>query len=153
MRRSDREIKNFNDIVDVLSRCDTIRLGINRNDYPYVIPLSFGFEVENGKVNIYFHGAKEGLKHELLVNNNRVCVEADICHRFVDTGHNVTAEYESVIGFGKAVKVFDYEAANGLDLLLKHCGFENYQYNKSVKDLITVYKITLNGITGKRRTV
>jgi nitroimidazol reductase NimA-like FMN-containing flavoprotein (pyridoxamine 5'-phosphate oxidase superfamily) len=33
MRRSDREIKNEQDIFDVLNRCDVIRLGINTPNY------------------------------------------------------------------------------------------------------------------------
>lgn len=43
MRRSDREITDFNEIVDVLRRADTIRLGLHDDPYPYVVPLSFGF--------------------------------------------------------------------------------------------------------------
>ncbi len=66
MRRSDRKITDFDEIVSVLRRCDTVRLGINGGDYPYVVPLSFGMEVLGGKVHIYVHGAKEGHKHDLI---------------------------------------------------------------------------------------
>lgn len=44
MRRADREITDFDEILDVLRRADTIRLGMNGDPYPYVVPLSYGFE-------------------------------------------------------------------------------------------------------------
>jgi len=153
MRKSEREIKVFNEVIDVLHRCDTVHLGIFGEEYPYVVPLSFGYEVAKGKIILYVHGAQEGLKHDLIAINNKVCAEADICHRFADTGRGVTTVYESVIGFGTAEKIFGEEAAKGLDLLLSHCGFAGYQYDKEVLNILTVYKITLDSVTGKRRAV
>ncbi len=154
MRRSDREIKEFAKIVDVLDRCDTIRLGLWGDEFPYVVPLSFGYEVAQGKIVVYIHGAKEGLKHDLIAKNNKICVEADLCHRFTEIeNHDVTTEYESVIGFGTAEKADEAETLKGLDLILAHCGFPNYPYNKAATAVLTVYKITLDHVTGKRRTV
>jgi len=153
MRKSEREITDFNDIVDVLRRCDTVRIGIFGEEYPYVVPLSFGYEAADEKIILYVHGAQEGLKHDLIAFNNKICAEADICHQFADIGRSVTTEYESVIGFGTAEKVFGDEAAKGIDLLLSHCGFDGYQYDKGALNILTVYKITLDSVTGKRRTV
>jgi len=153
MRRSEREIKEFAGIVDVLDRCDTIHLGIHDEVYPYVVPLSFGYEVVDGKIVIYFHGAREGFKHELLAKNHKVCVEADLCHGFMDTGHSVTCEYESIIGFGTAEVVSGEEAVKGVDLLLRHCTFPGYEYDKKVMAVMYVYRITLDSVTGKRKQV
>ena len=153
MRKSKREIKSFDEIVDVLNRCDTIRLGLSDIEYPYVVPLSFGFETENGKIVIYVHGAQDGKKHDLISRNNKVCVEADICHRFAETKKSVTTVYESVIGYGTAEKVYGNEMMKGLRLLLAHCGYEGFPFDQSVTNILTVYKITLDTVTGKRRTV
>ena len=153
MRKSKREIKSFDEIVDVLNRCDTIRVGLSGREYPYVVPLSFGFETENGKIIIYIHGAQEGKKHDLIARNNKVCVEADICHGFAKTEHSVTTVYESVIGYGTTEKVYGDEMIKGLCLLLAHCGYEGFPFDQSVTNILTVYKITLDSITGKRRTV
>ena len=40
MRKAGREIKNFDEIVDVISRCDTIRLGISDKDAPYIVRIT-----------------------------------------------------------------------------------------------------------------
>lgn len=153
MRKREREIQSFEEITDVLNRCDTIRLGLFGREYPYVVPLSFGYETVNGKIFIYIHGAQEGEKHSLISQNNKVCVEADICHGFAEAERSVTTVYESMIGFGTAEKVSGTESVKGLRLLLAHCGYEGFPFDQSVTNSFTVYKITLNSVTGKRRTV
>lgn len=153
MRRHDREIRDFSDIVDVLSRCDTLHLAMNGKDFPYVVPLSFGYEISDGDVILYIHGAAEGLKHDLLARDNRVSAEASICHRFAETEHSITCEYESVIGFGRAERVGDTEALWGLRLILRHCGYPDLPLAPDAAKGVTVYRIRLESITGKRRTV
>lgn len=153
MRRADREIKSWEEIVDVLRRADTIRLGINGDPFPYVVPLSFGFEDCGGQIIIYIHGASEGLKHTLLDKNNHVCVETDIFHRYAETATGLTTEYESVIGFGTAAAVYDDEAVKGLDLICSHCGYHGYIYDKAALAYMRIYKIALSSVTGKRRFV
>ncbi|GHU55238.1 MFS transporter [Clostridia bacterium] len=153
MRRSDRQLTDFDEIVDVLRRADTIRLGLHDDPYPYVVPLSFGFEVADGKIELYFHGAKEGFKHELIAKNSNVCVETDIFHGYAEVPKSVTTEYESIIGFGVCVRVEGDEAARGLNLLLTHCGFDGFAYDRAVLNVTAVYKVTLESVTGKRRFV
>jgi nitroimidazol reductase NimA-like FMN-containing flavoprotein (pyridoxamine 5'-phosphate oxidase superfamily) len=35
MRRSDREVRDFSEIADILRRADIIRLGLHNEPYPY----------------------------------------------------------------------------------------------------------------------
>ncbi len=150
MRRSDREVTEFGAIVDILNRAETIRLGLHDEPYPYVVPLSFGFEVDGEAITIYFHGAKEGLKHELIAKDPNACIEADVFHRYTEVPGSVTTEYESVIGFGRCELVAGAEAAKGLDTLLAHCGFGGFAYDHKVLDVTSVYKIKLESVTGKK---
>ena len=85
MRRSDREVTSFDEIVDILRQANTMRLGLHDAPCPYVVPLSFGFEAAGGRITLYFHGAMEGLKHELIARDPHVCVEADIFHGYAET--------------------------------------------------------------------
>jgi len=153
MRRTDREVTCKEEIYDILKRAGTIRLGIHHSPFPYVVPLSFGLENIDGQVVLYIHGAKEGLKHTLLDKNNHVCVEADILHRYEDVGTGLTAEFESVIGFGTTSLVSGEEAIKGLDLICAHCGYDGYEYDHAALAHMRIYKIVLTSITGKRRTV
>lgn len=154
MRKFQREIKDFDEIIKLLDKCQTLRLGLFDKEYPYVVPLSFGYEVIDGKLFIYFHCAKEGKKIDLLSANEKVCVEADTLNGYKKTEHDVTADYESVIAYGSAHEVFDGEAIHGLELLLAHCGIAGYSTEKCVlNEMVAVYKICVDEITAKKRFI
>ncbi|MCE5189807.1 MAG: pyridoxamine 5'-phosphate oxidase family protein [Eubacteriales bacterium] len=152
MRRTDREIGDLSEIAGVLRRCDTIRLGIADAKAPYVVPVSFGYELQGGRIAVYFHGALAGRKAELLQERPLVCVEADLCHGFVENGHGgLTCDFESVIGYGTAELLEGEEKRHGLELLLEHCGVPHYQCTPEVTAVTAVYRIVLDTVTGKRR--
>ena len=150
MRRSEREIVGINNIADVLRRADTIRLALHDEPYPYVVPLSFGLEVVNEKIALYFHGARDGLKHELIAKNPHVCVESDIFYAYMESINGLTTEYESVVGFGSCEVIAGAQAAYAMEQILAHCGYEGYIYDPSALDTAAVYKITLDSVRGKR---
>ncbi|MDE6232030.1 MAG: pyridoxamine 5'-phosphate oxidase family protein [Lachnospiraceae bacterium] len=153
MRRNDREIKEFENIVSVMEKCDVCRLAFNTEDYPYILPLNFGMEIEDGKVTLYFHGANEGRKYELMAKDNRVCFEMDCSHRLVtdEESGSCTMEYESVIGQGLVEIVPDEEKYNALCILMKHYHKEEFPFNKNIIPQTTLFKVTVNKVTGKRR--
>ena len=154
MRKAGREIKELDEIVDVLSRCDTIRLGINDVDAPYIVPLSFGYEVLNGKIAVYFHGAQAGRKAELLRTLPRVCLEADLCHGFVDNGRGgYTCDYESVIGCGFVELLDGEEAQKGVRLLLEHCDIQAQACPPEAMAVTAVNRVVLDEVSGKRRNL
>jgi len=151
MRLKKREITDLDEILNVLERCSVIRLGINSDAHPYVVPMNFGYQVREGKLYLYVHGAKDGLKHELLAKDSRVCVEGDIFNGYDVTNHGITSRYESIIGVGCAERVSGDEAYRGLELLLEHCGFsKSFCENCTMTDAVTVYRISIESITGKR---
>ena len=154
MRKAGREIREFGEILDVLSRCDTMRLGICDGGTPYVVPLSFGFEADGGSIAVYFHGAKAGRKAELLQTRPRVCVEADLCHGFPENGRGgITCDYESVIGWGFAEELEGEAARRGLDRLLAHCGVQAPACPPEAMAVTAVYSIILDEVTGKHRNL
>jgi nitroimidazol reductase NimA-like FMN-containing flavoprotein (pyridoxamine 5'-phosphate oxidase superfamily) len=154
MRKAGREIKKIEEIADVLSRCDTMRLGISDADAPYIVPLSFGFEMLGEKVAVYFHGAQAGRKAELLKSLPRVCVEADICHGFPATERGgYTCDYESMIGYGKVELLQGEEAQKGVRLLMEHCGIQPEDCPAEVMAITAVHRVVLDEISGKRRNL
>ena len=152
MRRKDREIENKSEIYDILNRCDTIRIGIQGEQYPYVVPVSFGMEVVDNKAVLYFHCAKQGMKVDLLQANPAVCVQGEIFLNIEKTAHGITARYESVIGFGKCVFVSDSEEImHGLKLLTEHYGYGEYPLDRCAGlEHLLVGKIVLDEIYGKK---
>ena len=107
MRRKDREITDIALIEDVIRNSLVCRLGMSRNDRPYVVPLSFAYSDNT----LYFHSTGEGLKLEILQQNPNVCVEFDIDQEVIqgDKPCKWGMKYRSVIGFGKASRVENLE--------------------------------------------
>src|SRR5512136_2156564 len=100
MRKQEREIRDEAEIQEILEKGLVCRLGLYDGQYPYVVPLNYGYR--NGCM--YFHCAREGKKTDILKKNGRVCIEVDIDFRVVrgETPCRWTAKYRSVIGFGSA---------------------------------------------------
>ena len=78
MRRSDREIKNKQEMLDVMRKCDVCRLAFHDGDYPYIVPLNFGLSVTGDTVELIFHSALEGHKVDLIRRNNRASFEMEL---------------------------------------------------------------------------
>lgn len=152
MRKSNREITNFDEIIDIIKNTNTIRLGISDTPYPYVVPVSFGFDIKDDKLNFYFHGACAGKKVELINKNPNICVEGDIFHRYLDTTRSVTCLYESFIAYGKCTKLTDDDAVYALKQILSHCNYANHYFSTEVLPILNVYKIEIDSITAKHRT-
>ena len=80
MRRTDREVANEADIRTILDRARVLHLAMIDADRPYVVPLHYGYTLENGRLTLYLHSAKEGRKLDVLRRNDRVAfvLETDV---------------------------------------------------------------------------
>ena len=154
MRRTDREITDRQELLDVMARCDVCRLALNdESGYPYVVPLNFGMEERYGTLYLLFHGAMTGTKYDRMERDPRATFEMDCGHMLcTDEAHGMcTMAYESVIGFGRAVLCQGAEAAHGLQLLLAHCGMDPALADGCAHMAATkVYAVALDEITAKR---
>lgn len=153
MRRTDREVTEFNDIIAIMEKCDVCRLALNNDGYPYILPLNFGMEVKDNRIILYFHGAAEGTKYELMEKDNRASFEMDCEHLLVtDEEHgNCTMNYESVIGQGHIEMLSDDEKFDALCILMKHYHQEEFPFNKAVMPRTKVFKLVVEQVTGKIR--
>jgi nitroimidazol reductase NimA-like FMN-containing flavoprotein (pyridoxamine 5'-phosphate oxidase superfamily) len=77
MRRKDKEIADINEKMSIIEECKFCRLGLSENNYPYVIPINYGYTYENETLTLYFHGAIEGKKIDIIQKNNNACFEID----------------------------------------------------------------------------
>ena len=57
MRRKDREITDYNAILEIMKKCDVCRIAFFNEKYPYIIPLNFGVLLRDNNFKLYFHGA------------------------------------------------------------------------------------------------
>ena len=71
MRRKDREVTELEAVKEIIRQCDVLRLGLADGDYPYIVPMNFGWEEKEGRLYFYLHGAAEGRKAELQAHAER----------------------------------------------------------------------------------
>lgn len=163
MRRKDREVKDFEQIIDILSRSKVLHLALISEGKPYSVPVNFGYVVaeEDGerKLSVYFHGAGEGKKLDAIRQNPNVsfCAETGSEVYGNDEACSWTCFYESVIGFGTAEILDDKkERSKGLDAIMIHNGYKLpagvkiIVYNAMALARTSVVKIEVSEITGKR---
>ena len=154
MRRSDREIKDRAELLDVISRCDVCRLALNDEEgYPYILPLNFGEKDVDGQLTLYFHGAMEGKKYELMEKNPRASFEMDCSHELFmnDEKMSCTMKYESVIGRGRLELVPEEEKEEELAILMRHEHQEDFPFGLAAMPKTKVFRLVVEQMTGKRR--
>ncbi len=153
MRRGDREITDLQEQIAVMERCDVCRLALNAQEVPYILPLNFGMEVKGEQVILYFHGASEGTKHELIAMDNRVSFEMDCGHELIldDEKQTCSMTYESIIGRGLIETVPDREKLHALECIMAHYRQEEFPIPEAVIPATCVFKLIVSGMTGKNR--
>lgn len=154
MRKSDREIKSKEEIIDIIKRCDVIRLAFNNGDYPYILPLNFGFEVKNDIVIFYLHSALEGTKVDIMKKDNRASFEMDTKHelQYYEEKGYCTMSYESIIGRGRIRILPEDEKMNALKKLMGHYHkSEDTYFNPAAISRTLVYSLEVEEMTAKRK--
>ena len=154
MRRSDREITNQAEIIHIIDKCDVCRLALSDHNVPYIVPMNYGYQYADDKLTLYFHGAKEGKKLDIIARNPLACFEVDCSHKLIeaDEAWAYTMEYESVIGNGKIYlcteKTEKIEALT--QLMRKYAKDKDFHFPDQVIESVTVFKLDVFAFTGKR---
>ena len=125
MRRHDRET-SYRDAVAILQGCRYVTIAFHGGEYPYAVPMHFGLTEEAGALTLWFHGADEGKKLDLLRRDARVAFSAvRFCKDVPPLGEiacTATARFESVFGEGELFIAAECEKERGLRALLSHGG-------------------------------
>ena len=69
MRRKDREVLGDENIAKIIEQCTTCHIAMEDDanaGVPYVIPMSFGYSLEGGVLELYFHCARVGKKLDCI---------------------------------------------------------------------------------------
>lgn len=155
MRRKDREITSIEKLILIMKTCDVCRVAFHDEKFPYIIPMNFGFDVVDEKINLYFHGAKAGKKLDLLHQNPHVGFEMDTNHEFVYSDKQAcdwTMKYVSIIGNGIITIVSEEEKRTSLCKILdQYHKEETYNIHEEMLKNTTVLKLEVISMSGKAR--
>lgn len=153
MRRRDREVTDFNTIVDIIDECDIIRIGIAEGHFPYIVPVNFAYTVEEGRICFYIHGAMAGKKYEMLKAVPYCSFEMDIplgmdC---IVEAKDVTMRYKSVMGKCQVEFLDDDAKQFAIDniIMARYESTKNFDYNRNTVQRTAVAKLTVVDMSAK----
>lgn len=154
MRKREREVTDEAQILEILDKCKVLYLGLSDEDQPYVVPMNYGYVMEEGKLTFYLHGATEGYKYELLRKNPKVSV-AMACDMEPFEGKvacQYGMAYASLLGKGTAEVLTDVnEKQQALSALMKTQTGREFAFDEKMVSIVNVIRITMTEYSAKRR--
>ena len=144
-------ISNPEKIRGIIDKCEVCYVGmVDPEGKPYVLPFNFGYE--DG--SIYLHMAQQGKKMDVLRNNPHVCVAFSTDHKLFHRNEGVACSYgmhyRSVLAYGKAVFIEDYdEKVRIMNVTMEKYTGKKFSYNAPAINNVAVYHIEVSKIEGK----
>ncbi len=154
MTRREREITDIDEIRGILDRAKIVHVGMVDGNRPYVVPMNYGYTLNDGKLTFYLHGAMRGRKLDVIRANPNVFVELDT--DIVPFEGEVACKYglcySSVMGEGVAEIVEDTELKKeALSIFMKTQTGKDFDFNDKMVSVVSIIKINISEFTAKKR--
>ena len=153
MRRQDLAVTDPNEIDAIIRSCDCCRLGFADEGKVYIVPLNFGYDNTDGRRVLYFHGASEGRKLDLIKKYGCAGFEMDTNHKLntdeVACDHSY--RYKSVMGDGAISLITDRDAkAAAIQIIMtQYTGKSDWAFNENVLTKTAVFKLEVQDLTAR----
>ena len=156
MTKRERQITDETRIRGILDTAKVLHLGLAVNNEPYVVPLNYGYTMEDGRLTLYMHSATRGKKLDMIRENPNVFFEMD-CDLQPFEG-NVACQYglaySSIMGRGKATIVEDVqEKIRAMSVLMKTQTQKDFSFNDRLVSIVAVIRVDVAEYTAKHRPV
>ncbi len=154
MRRKDREITAVSEITEILDTCKTACIAMIDHNVPYIVPLSYGYELKENRLTLFFHCAKEGRKLDILRRDHNVCFtifnEGELLRAEIPC--NSGYSFSSIIGNGTVEWIEDSgEKREALKKIVAHQTGRDAEFTDGQSDLVCVFQIISTDYTAKRK--
>ena len=154
LTKRERQVTDSNQILHILDTAKVLNLGLAVNDEPYVVPMNYGYTMEDGKLTLYLHSAVRGKKLDMIQANPRVFFSMD-CDRMPFEGRvpcQYGLVYSSIMGRGTATLVEDVEEKKrAMSLLMKTQTGKDFTFEDRLVTIVTVIRIDVAEYTAKHR--
>ena len=154
MTKRERQITDLNQITNILDTAKVLHLGLAVDNMPYVVPMNYGYTMEDGKLTMYLHSAVRGKKLDMIRANPNVFFALD-CDRVPFDGEKPCQyglAYASVMGRGQAQIVEDVEEKmKAMSVLMKTQTGKDFSFNDRLVSIVAVIRIDVEEYTAKRR--
>ena len=155
MTKRERQVTDEKQILAILDKARVLHLGLAVNNEPYVVPMNYGYTMENGKLTVYMHSALKGKKLDMLRENPNVFFEIDCDMQPFGEGDipcQYGMVYSSVMGKGTATIVEDVEEKiRAMKALMKTQTEKDFAFNDRLVSIVAVIRIDVDEYTAKHR--
>lgn len=154
LTRREREVTDLNEIRKILDKAMIVRIGMVDDGEAYVVPMNYGYTMEDGKLTLWLHGALKGRKLDVIRKNPKVFFEldCDITPFEGDIACRYGITYASIMGRGTAVITEDSEEKkHGLSVLMKTQTGKDFTFDDKMASIVSVIRIDVSDFTAKRR--
>ena len=156
MTKRELQITDPQRIREILDTARVLRLGLAVDNEPYVVPMNYGYSLEDGKLTFYLHSALRGKKLDMLRANPNVFVELD-CELQPFEGKlpcQYGLSYSSVMGRGKACILEDPdEKQRAMSILMRTQTGKDFSFNEKLVSIVTVIRVDIGEYTAKHRPI
>ena len=154
MTKRERQVTDPQQIKEILDTAQVVHLGLCVDNEPYVVPMNYGYTMEEGKLTLYLHSAVRGKKLDMIRSNPRVFFEMD-CDRKPFEGNlpcQYGLSYSSLMGRGTASIVEDVEEKKkAMSILMKTQTDKDFSFEDRLVSIVTVIRIDAAEYTAKHR--
>ena len=154
MTKRELQVTDPQQIQAILDTAKVLHLGLCVDIEPYVVPMNYGYTMEDGKLVLYLHCATQGKKLDMIRANPRVFFELD-CDRMPFEGDKPCQYglvYSSVMGRGTARILEDTEEKiRAMTLLMKTQTGKDFDFTDRLVSIVSVIRIDVAEYTAKHR--
>lgn len=151
------EITDIEELEKLLKKAKVCRLALMNGEYPYIIPLCFGYVLEGGHLELYFHSSPSGQKIDLIKKNNLAGFEIDELTAVVkdDSRCSVTAEYECITGTGTVEIINGIEKLTGLTSIISKYDEvkQEHKFSEKILNSMVLIKLTADSFCCRHHQV
>ncbi|MDD6678227.1 MAG: pyridoxamine 5'-phosphate oxidase family protein [Firmicutes bacterium] len=154
MKRRELEVTDPRQIRAILDSCKYLNLGLCEDGQPYVLPMNFGYTLEDGSLTLYLHGATDGYKYALMEKNPNVAFSM-VCDVVPYSGEKPCQygnAYSSLMGRGTIRILRDpREKMDALSLFMHSQTGKDFSFNEKLVSIVNVMEIRVTEYSAKRR--
>lgn len=154
LTRREKRITDIDTVIEILEKSKVLHLGLVDGDEPYVVPMNYGYTMDDGKLTLWLHGATQGRKYDIIRKNPKVFFEMECgLQPFEgDVACKYGISYTSLMGRGTAVIVEDsQEKQDALTFLMKTQTGMDFEFNDKLASVVGIIRIDVIDYTAKHR--
>ena len=154
MTKRELEVKDSARIREILDKCQVVHIGLVDDGMPYIVPMNYGYIMEEGRLTLILHCGVKGYKLDVIARNPVCCFEME-CDVVPFEGRvpcQYGTAYSSIMGRGSIEVVEDvHEKIDLMAIFMKSLCGKDFEFNEKLVSIVTMLIVHVDEYTAKER--